>query len=105
MRERGAAVRESGPQVLEYAAHAGVADPWCVVPVVAAATHTTRGLRIDADARVLSADGEPVLGGHLRAVGVDVGGVAGGGYTSGLAQALVTGIRAAESIRPAVKTG
>jgi hypothetical protein len=66
------------------------------VKVIAAVTHTLGGLRVDEDARVLREDGSPIEG--LYAAGVDVGGVATGGYASGLAQALVLGLAAAESI-------
>jgi FAD binding domain len=61
------------------------------VHVAAAVTHTIGGLQVDTDARVTGTDG-------LWAAGVDVGGVATGGYASGLAQALVLGLAAAESI-------
>jgi len=61
------------------------------VHVAAAVTHTIGGLQVDTDARVAGVDG-------LWAAGVDVGGVATGGYASGLAQALVLGLAAAESI-------
>jgi hypothetical protein len=61
------------------------------VRVAAAVTHTIGGLRVDTEARLPGADG-------LWAAGVDVGGVATGGYASGLAQALVLGLAAAESI-------
>ena len=61
------------------------------VHVAAAVTHTIGGLQVDTQARVIGADG-------LWAAGVDVGGVATGGYASGLAQALVLGLVAAESI-------
>lgn len=61
------------------------------VHVAAAVTHTIGGLQVDTDARVVGVDG-------LWAAGVDVGGVATGGYASGLAQALVLGLAAAESI-------
>jgi fumarate reductase flavoprotein subunit len=61
------------------------------VHVAGAVTHTIGGLQVDTDARVTGADG-------LWAAGVDVGGVATGGYSSGLAQALVLGLAAAESI-------
>ncbi|MGZ4290647.1 MAG: FAD-binding protein, partial [Gaiellaceae bacterium] len=64
------------------------------VRVIASITHTTGGLRVDERARVLAADGSPLEG--LWAAGVDVGGVATGGYASGLAQALVLGLAAAE---------
>jgi succinate dehydrogenase/fumarate reductase flavoprotein subunit len=59
------------------------------VRVYAAVTHTYGGLRIDGEAR--AADG-------VWAAGVDTGGVSNGGYASGLAQALVLGLVAAESI-------
>jgi succinate dehydrogenase/fumarate reductase flavoprotein subunit len=61
------------------------------VHVAAAVTHTIGGLQVDTDARVPGVDG-------LWAAGVDAGGVATGGYASGLAQALVLGLAAAESI-------
>jgi succinate dehydrogenase/fumarate reductase flavoprotein subunit len=54
-------------------------------------THTIGGLQVDTQARVAGVDG-------LWAAGVDAGGVATGGYASGLAQALVLGLAAAESI-------
>ncbi len=43
---------------------------------------------------MLRADGAPIEG--LWAAGVDAGGFATGGYASGLAQALVLGLAAAE---------
>src|SRR5215467_9949598 len=61
------------------------------VHVAAAVTHTIGGLEVDTDARVSGVDG-------LWAAGVDAGGVSTGGYASGLAQALVLGLAAAESI-------
>jgi hypothetical protein len=61
------------------------------VHVAAAVTHTIGGLQVDTEARVSGVDG-------LWAAGVDAGGVATGGYASGLAQALVLGLAAAESI-------
>jgi succinate dehydrogenase/fumarate reductase flavoprotein subunit len=64
------------------------------VRVIASITHTIGGIRIDERARVLREDGEPVDG--LWAAGVDAGGVSTGGYASGLAQALVLGLAAAE---------
>lgn len=53
-------------------------------------THTIGGLRIDERARVVGTD-------DLYAAGADVGGISTGGYTSGLAAALVFGRIAAES--------
>jgi hypothetical protein len=57
------------------------------VRVYAAVTHTYGGVKVDLRAR--AADG-------IWAAGVDVGGVSNGGYSSGLAQALVLGLVAAE---------
>jgi fumarate reductase flavoprotein subunit len=58
-------------------------------------THTIGGIRIDARARVLDAEARPIDG--LFAAGADAGGIAGGGYASGLAAALVFGRIAAET--------
>jgi len=69
-------------------------DEGIAVHVAAAVTHTIGGLQVDQQARVDAVDG-------LWAAGVDVGGVATGGYASGLAQALVLGLAAAESIAAA----
>jgi fumarate reductase flavoprotein subunit len=70
--------------------------PFTAVHVIASVTHTIGGIAVDASARVLGDDGEPLDG--LYAVGVDAGGVAAGGYASGLAAALVLGLAAAEAI-------
>jgi fumarate reductase flavoprotein subunit len=64
------------------------------VRVIASITHTIGGLCVDERARVLREDGTPVDA--LWAAGVDAGGIATGGYASGLAQALVLGLVAAE---------
>ena len=69
--------------------------PFAAVHVQAAVTHTIGGLRIDERARVLREDDEPIQG--LYAAGADAGGVANGGYASGLAAALVFGRIAAET--------
>jgi hypothetical protein len=66
-------------------------DKGLAVHVAAAVTHTIGGLQVDTEARLPGTDG-------LWAAGVDAGGVATGGYASGLAQALVLGLAAAESI-------
>ena len=58
--------------------------------VAAAVTHTQGGIRVDQHAGVVGADG-------LFAAGADVGGISTGGYSSGLAAALVLGRLAAES--------
>jgi succinate dehydrogenase/fumarate reductase flavoprotein subunit len=57
------------------------------VRVYAAVTHTYGGVRVDTHAR--AADG-------IWVAGVDAGGISDGGYASGLAQALVLGLVAAE---------
>jgi succinate dehydrogenase/fumarate reductase flavoprotein subunit len=59
------------------------------VHVAAAVTHTIGGVVIDTQARAL--DG-------VLVAGVDAGGIATGGYASGLAQALVLGLVAAETL-------
>jgi succinate dehydrogenase/fumarate reductase flavoprotein subunit len=61
------------------------------VRVIASITHTIGGLQTDERARVRGVDG-------LWAAGVDAGGVATGGYASGLAQALVQGLVAADDV-------
>jgi len=66
------------------------------VHVAAAVTHTIGGVRVDTRARVIHENELPIDG--LYAAGVDVGGVATGGYASGLAQALVLGLVAAEDL-------
>jgi fumarate reductase flavoprotein subunit len=64
-------------------------DAVVAVRVRASITHTIGGLRVDERARVVGAEG-------IWAVGVDAGGISTGGYASGLAQALVLGLAAAE---------
>jgi fumarate reductase flavoprotein subunit len=61
------------------------------VRVIASITHTIGGLQVDERARVVGAN-------DLWAAGVDAGGIATGGYASGLAQALVQGLVAAEDL-------
>jgi succinate dehydrogenase/fumarate reductase flavoprotein subunit len=61
------------------------------VRVIASITHTIGGLQVDERARVIGAN-------DLWAAGVDAGGIATGGYASGLAQALVQGLVAAEDV-------
>ena len=62
--------------------------------VRASVTQTLGGIGIDERARVLSGNGNPI--GGLYAAGADVGGISTGGYSSGLAAALVFGRIAAE---------
>jgi fumarate reductase flavoprotein subunit len=85
-RAAGGAVVEPGELPFETFAGSRVA-----VHVAAGVTHTLGGLRVDTRARVEGVDG-------IYAAGVDAGGVALGGYASGLAQALVLGLVAAEDI-------
>jgi fumarate reductase flavoprotein subunit len=61
------------------------------VRVRAAITHTIGGLRVDARARAVGTEG-------VYAAGADVGGISSGGYSSGLASALVLGLAAAEDV-------
>ena len=76
---------------LARAAGAVVRDepPYTSVLVQASVTQTLGGIKIDERARVVGAEG-------LYAAGADVGGIATGGYSSGLAAALVFGRIAAE---------
>ena len=69
--------------------------PFVAVEVASTITHTIGGLAVDAGCRVLHRTDGPLPG--LYAAGVEVGGVSVGGYTSGLASALVFGRVAAES--------
>jgi hypothetical protein len=79
------------PEVAERLPYAQETDPLpgggLRVRVYAAVTHTYGGVRVDTRAR--AADG-------VWVAGVDAGGVADGGYASGLAQALVLGLVVAE---------
>ena len=70
--------------------------PFVAVKVAPTITHTVGGLAVDAGCRVLRKEDEGAIPG-LYAAGVEVGGVSAGGYTSGLASALVFGRTAAES--------
>jgi succinate dehydrogenase/fumarate reductase flavoprotein subunit len=70
--------------------------PFVAVKVAPSITHTVGGLAVDSGCRVLRREDERPIPG-LYAAGVEVGGVSTGGYTSGLASALVFGKTAAES--------
>jgi succinate dehydrogenase/fumarate reductase flavoprotein subunit len=76
------AAREAGGTVVRQ-------DGELRIHVTAGVTHTLGGIRVDDRARVVGVD-------NLYAAGVDVGGISSGGYSSGLAAALVLGRRAAE---------
>ena len=72
------------------------APPFVAVEVAPAITHTVGGLAVNKGSRMLrQRDGRPLPG--LYDAGVEVGGVSVGGYTSGLAAALVFGRVAAAS--------
>jgi fumarate reductase flavoprotein subunit len=97
VREMIDAARAAGGDVL-LAAELGIDLPDTyryAVHVVAGITHTIGGVRIDDSARVLDGEGRPIEG--LYAAGADAGGIATGGYASGLASALVFGRIAAET--------
>jgi fumarate reductase flavoprotein subunit len=96
VRERTVAeLVETAPAEARVAVHDLPFDPpegtVAAVRVIASITHTIGGLQVDERARVLGAD-------DLWAAGVDAGGIATGGYASGLAQALVQGLVAAEDV-------
>jgi len=90
---RGAGGTVVSPDQLTFPVPSGYV---LAVHVTASVTHTIGGMAVDRNARVLDDHGTPIEG--LYAAGVDVGGVATGGYASGLATALVLGCVAAESI-------
>jgi succinate dehydrogenase/fumarate reductase flavoprotein subunit len=79
------------PAQLPFPAPAGTV---VAVRVAAAITHTVGSLRVDTRGRT-GVEG-------LWAAGVDAGGIATGGYASGLASALVLGLAAAEDYAAAV---
>ena len=80
-------------EMIEEARAAGAVvreePPYTSVLVQASVTQTLGGIRIDERARVVGAE-------KLFAAGADAGGIATGGYSSGLAAALVFGRIAAE---------
>jgi len=98
VREMVEAARRAGGEVL-LPNELGIELPGSyryAVHVVAGITTTLGGIRIDSRARVLDDSGEAIEG--LLAAGADAGGIAGGGYASGLASALVFGRSAAETV-------
>jgi succinate dehydrogenase/fumarate reductase flavoprotein subunit len=73
--------------------------PFYLVPICIGISCTLGGVAIDANARALANDGQPIEG--LYAVGSTSGGIEGGpiaGYIGGLAKALCSGLLAAEHI-------
>jgi succinate dehydrogenase/fumarate reductase flavoprotein subunit len=83
------AARSAGGEVRE------LEDGRVAVHVMPGVTHTISGLQVDTGARVLDRRGRPIP--DLYAAGADVGGISTGGYSSGLASALVLGLTAAET--------
>jgi succinate dehydrogenase/fumarate reductase flavoprotein subunit len=69
--------------------------PYYAIEVVPAITFSFEGIAIDTQARVLDADGQPI--GGLLAAGADTGGVFVRAYAGGIANALIYGLRAAET--------
>ena len=77
--------------------------PFLAIPACAGITYTMGGIRVDSDARALTADGAPVPG--LYAAGAATGGIEGGpaiGYIGGLAKSALLGFRAAEHAASAI---
>jgi fumarate reductase flavoprotein subunit len=73
--------------------------PYYAIPLVAGISYTMGGIEIDAQARVIGRDGEPIPG--LFAAGSCTGGVEGGplgGYIGGYLKAVGLGLIAARSI-------
>jgi succinate dehydrogenase/fumarate reductase flavoprotein subunit len=95
-RERVEAARAAGGTVLatDEIPFETRPDARVAVNVSAAVTHTIGGIAVDGCMRVCTPTPSHA---QVYACGVDVGGVATGGYASGLAQALVTGLVAAEA--------
>lgn len=94
--ELGTGADERG--ALKYQAVPIGKPPYYAAPACACITHTTGGVRVDAQARVLREDGTPIP--HLHAAGSTAGGLEGGpqaGYVGGLIKALVFGVLAAEA--------
>jgi succinate dehydrogenase/fumarate reductase flavoprotein subunit len=90
--ERTVSGRTVGEQVEAARAAGGTVEERgseVAVLVAPGVTSTLGGIAIDRDARVLSRSGRPIPG--LYAAGSDVGGISSGGYSSGLAAALVLG--------------
>ena len=93
-RVRDRTVRDMIETALAVGAPGGEDEGSVAVLVRASVTQTLGGIGIDERARVLSGNGNPI--GRLYAAGADVGGISTGGYSSGLAAALVFGRIAAE---------
>lgn len=93
----GTEAKLSPPRTSEKAAPRPISAPYIAIPICPGITNTMGGLRIDAHARVLGAQGMPIPG--LYAAGAATGGLEGGpraAYIGGLSRAGVFGLRAAE---------
>ncbi len=76
-----------------------VRPPFRAIPICAGITYTLGGVAIDADSRAQGRDGGTIEG--LFAAGSASGGMEGGAdaaYFGGLAKAVITGLRAAETV-------
>ncbi|MGV9870144.1 FAD-dependent oxidoreductase [Rhodococcus koreensis] len=73
--------------------------PYYAMEIQPAITFTFGGLRIDANARVLDSEEQPVEG--LYAAGADAGGVYHQGYAGGLSMGAIFGIEASKHVRSA----
>lgn len=99
VRDKALAGLVPGRSTHKFDPHPVARAPFYAFPVCAGITYTMGGIRIDANARVLTASGAPIPG--LFAAGATTGGLEGGplhGYVGGLVKSLVTGLRAAETM-------
>jgi fumarate reductase flavoprotein subunit len=95
---RNAGKRVSGAPV--------AAPPYYAVPLAVGISYTMGGIEIDAQARVIGRNGEPIPG--LFAAGSCTGGVEGGplgGYIGGYLKAVGLGLIAGQSIGEMIRTG
>jgi fumarate reductase flavoprotein subunit len=82
------------------------AAPYYAVPLAVGISYTMGGIEIDAQARVIGRNGEPIPG--LLAAGSCTGGVEGGplgGYIGGYLKAVGLGLIAGQSIGTMIRTG
>ena len=93
---------DNGGTVIEagfHVPHPVARPPFYAVPLCAGLTVTSGGLAIDAQARVMDSEGEPIPG--LYAAGSSAGGLEGGpqvGYVGGLIKAFCLGLIAGDAI-------
>ncbi len=80
--------------------------PFYAIPLAVGISYTMGGIEIDAQARVIGRNGEPIPG--LFAAGSCTGGVEGGplgGYIGGYLKAVGLGLIAGQSIGAMIRTG